>query len=473
MSDRRVFRWATTSTRLLAGTVVSVAAVVAVVTAVTLPWPVVAEEPASISAQPAPAASVVACDGPLLTVGRDVTQADAVTVLSSQRVTSGVDQGAEPAEETVLVLEGQESGDDGPKVFTAEPDGRQRVDVAAAGSAVASDDDLAGFAASACRPPLLESWLVGGSGETGAADLVLLSNPGVVPATVQLTVYGATGEQAPPGGTDIVVAPGTQRVIPLAGLVLGEASPVVRVTAAGAPVHASLQASITRTLTPGGVEQVGAIPEPLDALTITGIAVTRSPGEEGASEVATVLRMLAPSVDTTASITVTPVGREEPALDPEDVPLGAGQPVEVDLRGLPVGSYTVRIEADAPLVAAVWQATGFDEGDDFAWYTPSPVVSVPSLFATPSGPPPALTLVNPDDEPVDVSVASDDGSYRLDVSVPANGSMTARLSPRTVYVLDPGSGEIRAGLSLTGDGALAGMPVWPADAAAPDIVVYP
>ena len=34
MSDRRVFRWASTSTRLLAGTAVSVVAVVAVVTAV-------------------------------------------------------------------------------------------------------------------------------------------------------------------------------------------------------------------------------------------------------------------------------------------------------------------------------------------------------------------------------------------------------------------------------------------------------
>jgi hypothetical protein len=472
MSDRRVFRWATTSTRLLAGTVVSAAAVVAVVTAVTLPWPTVAREPAEITAQPAPAASVVACDGPILTVGRDVTQVEAVSVVAEQRVTSGVGEGAAPPEEAVIALDGQEP-ESGPRVFTAPPEDRQRVDVAAAGSAIVSADDLAGFAASACRPPLLESWLVGGSGETGAADLVLLSNPGVVPATVQLTVFGATGAQTPPGGTDVVIAPGTQRVIPLAGLGLGEASPVVRVTAAGAPVHASLQASITRTLTPGGVDQVGAIPEPLADQTITGIAVTRTPGAEGASDVATVLRMLAPSTATTASITVTPVGREEPALDPEDVPLVAGQPVEVDLGGLPVGSYTVRVEADEPFVAAVWQATGFDEGDDFAWYTPSPVVTVPSLFATPSGPPPALTLVNPDDEPVDVSVTSDDGSYRLEVSVPANGSMTARLSPRTVYVLDPGAGRIRAGLSLTGDGALAGMPVWPADAAAPDIVVYP
>jgi hypothetical protein len=467
-----MFRWATTSTRLLAGTLVSAAAVVAVVTAVALPWPTVAKEPAALSVVPAPAASVVACDGPVLSVGRDVTQADAVSVAASQRVVAGVSEGAELPEAQFLPLAGQESAE-GAAVFVAPPQDRQRVDVAAAGSATVSADDVAGFAASACRPPLLESWLVGGSGETGAADLVLLSNPGVVPATVQLTVFGAAGAQTPPGGTDVVVAPGTQRVVPLAGLVLGEASPVVRVSASGAPVHASLQTSITRTLTPGGVDQVGAIPEPLPLQTITGVAVTRTPGVEGASDVATVLRVLAPSADTTASITVTPVGRDEAALDPQDVALIAGQPVEVDLRGLPLGSYIVRVEATEPVVAAVWQATGFEAGDDFAWYTPSPLVSVPSLFAAPSGPPPALTLVNPEDEPVDVAVASEDGAYRLEVTVPANGSMTARLSPRTVYVLDPGDGEIRAGLSLTGDGALAGMPVWPADAAAPEIVVYP
>ena len=48
MSDRRVFRWATTSARLLAGTLVAVAFVVGVVTAVSVPWPTVAREPVAI-----------------------------------------------------------------------------------------------------------------------------------------------------------------------------------------------------------------------------------------------------------------------------------------------------------------------------------------------------------------------------------------------------------------------------------------
>ena len=59
MSDRRVFRWATTSARLLAATVASVAAVVAVVTAISVPWPTIASEPVSVWATPAPAATVI------------------------------------------------------------------------------------------------------------------------------------------------------------------------------------------------------------------------------------------------------------------------------------------------------------------------------------------------------------------------------------------------------------------------------
>ncbi len=163
MSDRRVFRWATTSARLLAATVASVAAVVAVVTAISIPWPTIAREPVSVWATPAPAATVIVCDGGLLTLGRDLEDAAEIAVATTQSVTSGVSEGAASPAETRLVAPGL-SGGDGPLVFTAQPENRSRVDVAASGSATVAADDLAGFAASACRPPLMESWLVGGSG---------------------------------------------------------------------------------------------------------------------------------------------------------------------------------------------------------------------------------------------------------------------------------------------------------------------
>ena len=480
MSDRRVFRWATTSARLLIGTAVSIVAVVAVVTAVSVPWPTVVREPLSVPATPAPAASVIACDGALLSIGRDPTDAAAITIAAPQSVVVGVGEGPPPAEQR---LETTDVGP-GPLAFTAAPIGDDAIDVAGTGAATASADDLSGFAASACRPPLLDSWLVGGSGATGAADLVLLANPGTVPATVQLTVYGAAGAQTPPGGVDLVIPPGTQRVVPLAGIALGEETPVVRVSALGAPIRASLQASITRTLTPGGVDQVGPVAQAGTSEVITGITVMRRSAEEGAaggaeggaageaSEDVTVLRMLAPAAAATARVTVTAVGTGEPVREPQEVVLEAGKPLELALNALLAGSYTVAIDADAPIVAAVWQATGVRAGDDFAWYTPAPEVSVPSLFATPGGPTPSLSVVNPSSEPVAVAVTAIDGGAPIELTVPANGSVAVRLSARTVYRLEP-EAPVRAGLSFAGDGALAGVPVWPADVATPEVVVYP
>lgn len=477
MSDRRVFRWAPTSARLLIGTIISICAVVAVVTAVSVPWPTVVREPLSVPATPAPAASVVACDGALLSIGRDPTNAADISIAAPQSVVVGVAEGAPPTEQR---LETTDVGP-GPLAYTAPPIDDQAVDVAASGAATASADDLAGFAASACRPPLLDSWLVGGSGATGAADLVLLANPGTVPATVQLTVFGAAGAQTPPGGVDLVVAPGTQRVVPLAGIALGEETPVVRVSAVGAPIRASLQASITRTLTPGGVDQVGPVAQADTTEVITGITVSRRSGaEDGAAgspapdadDDVTVLRMLSPSAAATAHVTVTAVGSTGQLRDPQEVALEAGKPIELALDGLTAGSYTVAVDADAPVVAAVWQATGVGAGDDFAWYTPAPEVSVSSLFATPGGPTPALSVVNPSGEPVAVTVTAVDGGSPLQVTVPASGSVSVRLSARTVYRFEP-EAPVRAGLSFAGDGALAGVPVWPSDVATAEVVVYP
>lgn len=479
MSDRRVFRWATSSARLLIGTAVSICAAVAVVTAIWLPWPTIARAPLAVTATPAPAASTIVCDGALLAIGRDPTDADAVQVAVPQTVVGGVAEG-QPAEEEQL--ETVDVGP-GPAAFSAQPVDDTAVDIAATGSATAAEADLAGFAASACRPPLLDSWLVGGSATTGAADLVLLSNPGEVAATVQITVYGVDGPQVPPGGADLVIAAGTQRVIPLAGLALGEQTPVVRVSAVGAPIHASLQASIIRTLTPGGVDQVGPVAQAETRAVIAGVTVppdtdddagpTPDEGEAETPAEATVLRMLSPSAPATARVTVYGVDREQPVREPEDVALEAGRPLEFALGGLRTGTYIVTIDADAPVVSAVWQSTGVQAGDDFAWFTPAPEVSVPSLFATPAGPTPSISIVNPAAEPVTVGVVAVDGrGSTMDLTVPASGSVSVRLAPRTLYVLEPDA-PVRAGLALAGDGALAGFPIWPADVVTPEVVVYP
>lgn len=467
MSDRRAFRWATTGARVLAGTVVAAAFVVGVVTAIAVPWPTLAREPVTIVATPAPDASVIACAGSLLALGRDAAAADQVSVAADQRLTSGVRADAPPPVETQLqtTVPGSVAS-----VFAAEPQNRTRTDVAATGSATVSAPDLAGYAASPCHPPLMESWLVGGATTTGSSDIVVLSNPGEVPATVQLTVYGASGPVDSPGG-QVIVDAGMQEVVPLAGLALGEESPVIRVSATGAPVTAVLQSSLTRTLLPGGVDQVVAIEAPQTRLLIPGVTVARIDGPQ--IEAATVLRLLSPSADASASVTIAPTGVAPSADEPIVVELQAGLPLDLELGGISPREYTVTVDADAPVVGAVWQTTGFGEGADFAWYTPAPALAVPSLFATPVGPSPSLTVANPTGDVAEVTVDAVDGSSSTTVSIEAGRSARFSLRAGTVYAIDTGGALVHAGVSLAGPGALAGYPVWSADTAAAPIVVYP
>lgn len=469
MSDKRTFRWATTSARMLVGTLVGIGFVVAVVTAVSVPWPQIDRTAPSIQERPAAEESVAACTGDLLATGRDVEDAAGIVSAADSTFTLGTSEADADPELTALpapTLGEEESA----VALVAEPDGEDRVDVAAAGSATVADEDLRGYAASPCRPALMESWLVAGSTATGSADLVLLSNPGDVAATVQLTVYGAQGAIEPPGGADVVVAAGSQRIIPLAGLILGEASPVVRVTAVGAPVHASVQSSITRGLIAGGVEQTSAVSAPQTSQVITGVGVADEPEDD---EPGTVLRLLAPVTDTTATVRVTASDALQSVVVERTIELAAGIPTEAELGGLEVGQYTVEVTGEVELLASVWQATGSGEAADFAWYMPAPELGTPSTFATPAGPEPQLTLANVTDTEMTVAIAAIDGSDEQEVVVAARTSTTVRLTARMVYSIDDGGDGIHAGLSFSGDGALAGYPVWPSEAASDAITVYP
>lgn len=471
MSERRPLRWASASARVLVGAALSTAAVVVVAAAVTITWPVVAHEPVRVIAVPAPAPTVLSCVGGLLAAGADPADPRLLQVAAPQSVTSAVAEGSPPAQLERLTVVDLDI--EGPLALRALPQADERTDAAATGSAAVRTDELTGLAASPCRPPLMESWLVAGSASTGAADLVLLANPGAVAATVQLTVFGAAGPQTPPGGADLVVPAGAQLIVPLAGIALGEASPMIRVTAQGAPVQAAVQSSITRVLLAGGVEQTGAVAASSAALTFPGIRVTQVPGEDGASDAATLVRILSPSIDGEATVTVRRVGVQDAALAPVTVPLAAGIPTEVALGGLAVGDYTIDVVADSPVVAGAWQAAGFGEDADFAWYAPAPLLPAATLFAVPPGPSPVLTVVNRGDAPATVVVDQVDGSDVLQVDLEPGAGAGVPLRAGAVYLLDAGGVPVQASVSLAGAEGITAYPVWPGDADAPPMTVYP
>lgn len=465
MSDRRLVRWATTSARVLAGGAVAAAVVVGTVAGIAAPWPSLTADPVRLEVTPAPSDTVLACDGPLFALGRAAESAGSLAVAAAPQIVSGPsDAGAQS--QNLSGATGDGSGD--AAAFRAAPRDRVATPFAAAGSVTASSPDLTGFSASACRPPLAESWLVAGSATTGANDLVVLGNPGEVPATVQLSVYGAQGVSTPPGGTDLVVPPRGQRVLPLAGLLLGEESPVVRVVATGAPVHASLQASLTRVLLPGGSDQAAPLAQADVELTIPGVQILTT----GEGDAGTVLRLLSPGSDASATVTLARVDGTGAADEPRTLELPAGTPTSLALSGREAGAYTVTIEATQPIVAGAWSTTGFGEGADFAWYAPAPDFAASSLVAVaPGGGATLVVAAGAASGAAAVTLTPQGGGDPVTVAVPAGGSVSIPVSAG-VYELATDA-PVHAAVSYAAAGALASYPLWPADAAAGALTILP
>lgn len=456
-------------TRLIAGAVIAAAVAAAGVGIALVPAPEIARAPIAVTAAPPAAASLATCSGPLLAAGRESAAASLVDA-AALRVVAGASDATEPA--SAPLASADVDGGSGPISVTADAVAGVRTDVAAAGSAEIDAVDLRGFAASACTRAAMESWLVGGSGAVGAADLVILANPGTVPARVTLTVYGAEGATTPAAGADVRIPAGTQRVIPLAALALGESAPVVHVTATEAPVRASLQTSITRVLLPGGVDQVGATAVPAPLLEVPGVVIAEAPGASDASDVPAILRLLSPASGARATVTVW--GANGQVGDAQTVDLAAGVPLELSLTGLAVGTYAVRAASDVAIAGAVWSTTGVAEGSDFAWFTAAEELTAPALTAIAAGPSPTLSVTSAADTDQIVQLIGNAGTGQVqEITIPAGRTATVPVEAGQVYRIVPTGAGIRAAVAYARAGQLAGYTVSAGDVAAASIEVFP
>lgn len=253
---------------------------------------------------------------------------------------------------------------------------------------LAQRETMSGLATAACLESGTDTWLVGGSTETGHTTLLLLSNPTDVTANVSVAVMGERGPVTGPGSSGIVVEPGSQRVISLASLAPGVVSPVVHVTSTGGQVVATLQQSVVRTLLPDGVETVSAAAAPNVRLVIPGVRLTgtstghHSEGGEVTSDAEPAIRVGVPGIDN-SEVTVT-VRSGHASSKPLSVKatVPAGRVLEMPFPELEDGVYTLVVTSTKPVVAAARTVQAADV-DPFAaptsTSTPSPAgASVPS-----------------------------------------------------------------------------------------------
>ncbi|WP_144877233.1 DUF5719 family protein [Microbacterium sp. 1.5R] len=459
MSGTRAFRVATTSARVITGALVAAACVAGTVLAVSAPLPTISHEPAQADVTPLPGDTVLVCNGDFRAIGRDPMNSSEMVSAAAPRFTSGGTAGT-PSSTPITAEDLVGAGE--VRRLVGEVQDRTAPLIAGSESFTLAEDDLYGFAAAPCRPAGSESWLVGGSVETGAKDVIVLTNPGAVPSTVSLSVFGTTR-----GSTSVIVPAGSQSALPLSSIASGSEIPVVKVTATGAPVRAVLQSSLTRTLDPAGADLQDAVAAPQRHPVIPGVQVLQAPAD--GSEMA-VLRLMSPEVETEAVVTMREVGESTPATS-LPVTLAADQPTEISLASVPVGEYVVDIEAESPVLAGVREQDGSGPQTDFAWLLPAPEFDDDVVVAIPDGPAPRLVFANDEDQDAVVEVGVP-GGETSSVTVPAGSSVSIDVDPRTVYALAP-SGPVHASVRMTAAGALAGWPVWPEAGAQQTITVYP
>jgi hypothetical protein len=257
-------------------------------------------------------------------------------------------------------------------------------------------DVLRGLATAACLPAQFETWIAAGSAETGRQAVLSLANPGDVPATVDVTVYGRSGAISAPSARGILLPPGTRRVFPLTGFAPDEFSPVIHVQSQGSAVASALHTSVTRGLDADGVAIATGQFEAATNIIVPGVFVDGSDEaferrqEPGFSDLSPSLRLLSPFEDTTAQVTVLRPG-QPPVVS--EARLRAGRVVDIALDVVGSGLFSVMVSADAPLVGGARVSVVTDTATDLSWVSAHPVLDEPTYMALPFGPEATLSVV--------------------------------------------------------------------------------
>jgi hypothetical protein len=350
-------------------------------------------------------------------------------------------------------------------------------DVVAATQIVrAGTSDVSGLAASECLPAARSAWLVGGSTTVGRTTFIVITNADAVNATVELRVWGDAGPIVAPGLSGIIVAAGSQRVISLAGIAVGQQSPVVHAASRGGSVSATLQTTVVRGLTPSGLSIVTPLEEPALRHVIAAFPIIASQSvleqftADGGTDGLPTLRLLAPdNADAVVSLTLIPVAGGT-GLSTE-LQLDAGTVRDLPFTGLVDGEYSVVVNSDVPIVVAGRTAAaaaagpdgldgpGVPGGLDIEWFTPSPVLpasaSLVSAIAPLDGLDAPLTasvhLVAPDGD----AVVTIDG---VAITVPAGQSVVVP-SVANVGVRIETTAPVYVSFTYRGEGLLAGSRV--------------
>jgi hypothetical protein len=468
MADKR--RIAATSGRLLTGVIGVAVFIGAGLILGQAELPVVAADAPKATVTPTASDQSRLCPGPLL---RQDQTASAESFARSA-VTLAADSSPE---QTALVAPDNLAGDRFglPTVLSvANVDGERGSLIAAAQSQSAGLDDLTGFAATACGEVSADSWLVGGSTDVGRTSMLSLSNPNRADAIVNLSFFGETGEIEAPGAKGIIIPAGENRVLSVASFAPSVRTPVIRVQSTGGQVFAVLQHSVTRGITPGGIELSAPTTPPSTDSVIPGVVIADSapsPTGEIYDDSIAALRLFVPGTEP-AQVDITFLSEQGTAApSPLNYSIQGGVVQELSLNDFPAGSYSVSISSDVPLVAAARTTAVEGESSDFAWFGAAAPVEDSIRLAVAPGDGARLHLFNPASTALDV-VLTDRTGRETQVTVPAGEAVAPAVRGGMTYAVS-GAGGAHAQVSFESAAGISAYAIQPANPLATPVIVYP
>lgn len=266
-----------------------------------------------------------------------------------------------------------------------------------------SNLNVRGLAVAECRQPDFSAWLVGGDTTTGRQAALSISNPGSTSALVDVDIWGANGPIQSPASKGLLIRPGAQRILSLAGMAPDESAPVIRVTSSGSAIVAELHASIFRGLEPDGLAVIAGQPSPSTERLIPAIYFPPSGliglirASEAYSDFGSLIRLLAPDHDASVELSVLAASGKETATRLE---LTEGQVLDFTLDSLGSGDKAIILSSSRPIVAAVRQGAGEVGQTDFSWVGSSFTFHGRAALAVPAEGESRITFVNPSSSPI-------------------------------------------------------------------------
>ena len=360
-------------------------------------------------------------------------------------------------------------------ILTLAPADGRVANAVGAVTTLTKNGDLRGLTAAPCTQPSAMSWIVGGSIAAGSSAELRLVNPGVTPATAKVTLYGSIGRLSLPSNGEITVPAGGSSSLALETKGSQDPRIAVSVEADGGSVVPTLVTESLDGETPAGTDVITPGAAPATDLVIPGVEITE-PATQGEvpdaktgadSSDTPAVRIVNPGA-APATVSVTMLGKDgaRPLSGAQSVTIDAGSVFDIQLAGVPAGTYGVQVTSNTPVGAAVRMVRSGGEYParskalvhDQAWAqaalpgaADSGLLAVPRAASLSS----AVTVAN-SGETTSVTLSSLDGSWKQDVKVAKGSSSVVEVPAKVSAVrLNAAGQKGSSGASHTSSGLAA------------------